>query len=135
MATENKLTKENVMFHLVNFSKTKWLSSEYFCENLVLPIDKTTPDGRKLLEKVQRELAIIIGELIADMKTLQDKRRIVSCGEGYKIATTPEEFQIGKKYLFSKVEDVLNRINWIDEGYKEFVHRNSDKKTEDLFIR
>lgn len=128
----NNLTKENVMFHLINFSKNKWLSSEYFCNNLVAHVDKNSAEGKKILEKVQRELAKIIGEIINDMRVLGDKRRIVSCGEGYKIATTLDDILIGKNYLFSKIEDVLKRIRWLEEGYNELVHKQ-DKETIDIF--
>jgi hypothetical protein len=130
---ETRLTKQNVMYHLINFSKNNFLSSEYFCNHLVLPIDKNTPEGRKLLEKVQRDLAKLIGELITDMKTTQDKRRIVSCGDGYKIAVNPEEIKQGESYLFSKIKDQLDRIAWLKEGYNEMVHSKSDKVTEDMF--
>lgn len=135
MNEENRLNKQNVMIHLISFSKDRFLSSEYFCNALVESIDKDSPDGRKLLEKVQRELAKIINELIADMKTTKDKRRIVSCGDGYKIAVTPEELQIGMKYLYSKIDEPLQRINWLKEGYNEMVHGSSDKSTEDIFAQ
>lgn len=132
---ENRLNKENVMIHLINFGKKRFLSSEYFCNNLVLAIDKESPEGRQLLEKVQRELAKIINELITDMKTTKDKRRIVSCGDGYKIALTPEELQIGMKYLYSKIDEPLRRITWLKEGYNEMVHSSGDKSTEDIFAQ
>lgn len=132
---ENRLNKQNVMIHLINFSKNKFLSSEYFCNALVESIDKDSPEGRKLLEKVQRDLAKIINELITDMKTTRDKRRIVSCGDGYKIAATPEELQIGMKYLYSKIDEPLQRINWLKEAYNEMVHSSSDRSTEDIFAQ
>lgn len=135
MSEENRLNKQNVMIHLINFSKKEYLSSEYFCNNLVMAIDKDSPDGRKLLEKVQRELAKIINELIADMKTTKDKRRIVSCGNGYKIAVNPDEIKDGEDYLFSKIKDQLERIAWLKEGYNEMVHSSSDKSTEDIFAQ
>lgn len=129
-----RLTKDNVWYHLLNFSKNRWLSSDYFFQNLVAPIDKSSPEGRKELEKAQRELAKVIAELICDLRTLKDTKRIVSSGEGYKIANSPEEVLIGKKYLYSKIDEVLQRIKWLEDGYNEMVHPRADKQTQDLFV-
>lgn len=132
---EDNLNKEKVWYHLLNFSKTKWLGSDYFHLNLVEYVDLTTPEAQKRLEKTQRELAKIIGLLIADLKLLKDKRRIISSDKGYKIAATPEEVEQGWKYLLSKIEDPLKRINWLKEGYNEMVHKAGDKKIEDIFAQ
>lgn len=131
---ENRLTKENVWYHLLNFSKNSWLGSDYFHHNLVEHVDLSTPQAQKSLEKTQRELAKIINLLIDDLKTFNDSRRIVSSGDGYKIASTPEEIENGIKYLFRKIDEPLKRIEWLKKGYKEMVHANSDKTTEDLFV-
>lgn len=133
----DQLNKEKVWFHLLNFSrgKGKYLNSAYFQKNLVRDIDLKTPEGKEELKKTQRILADIVEELINDLKTLQSEHRIVSSNAGYKIAADPEELEEGWNYLYSKVDEVLKRINWLKDGYKQMVHKNkkADTITEDIF--
>ncbi|MBS3945295.1 MAG: hypothetical protein KGZ42_07350 [Melioribacter sp.] len=136
---ENPLNKEKVWFHLLNFSKGKgkYLNSAYFQRNLVRDIDLKSPEGKEELKKTQRILADIVEELINDLKTLQSEHRIVSSNAGYKIAADPEELEEGWNYLYSKVDEMLKRINWLKEGYKSMVrkNRNTDRVTEDIFAQ
>ncbi|MEW6506378.1 MAG: hypothetical protein AB1432_01400 [Bacteroidota bacterium] len=135
----NNLNKEKVWFHLLNFSKGKgkYLNSAYFQKNLVRDIDLKSPEGKEELKKTQRILADIVDELINDLKILQSEYRIVSSNAGYKIAADLEELEEGWNYLYSKVDEVLKRINWLKDGYKMMVRKNqnSDKVTEDLFAQ
>jgi hypothetical protein len=130
----SRLIKPNVWYHLLNFSKSKFLSSEYFHLALIGQVDLTNPEQQKELEKTQRELAKIINELINDMMIYNDDRRIVSSNDGYKIALSPEEIEDGWKYLFKKIEGIVKRINWLKAGYNTMVHPKADKQTQDLFV-
>lgn len=132
---ENNLNKQNVWYHLLNFSKDKFLNSKYFHDNLIAHIDFTTPQGKEALKDTQRKLAEIINQLISDLQTLKSEDRIISSDAGYKIAATPDECLDGANYLYSKVKDVLVRINWLKSGYNEKTHKNSDKSTEDMFAQ
>jgi len=135
----NNLNKEKVWFHLLNFSKGKgqYLNSAYFQKHLVRDVDLKSPEGKEELKKTQRILADIVDDLINDLKILQSEYRIVSSNAGYKIAADLDELEEGWDYLYSKVDEVLKRINWLKDGYKMMVRKNqkSDKTTEDLFAQ
>lgn len=111
------------------------MNSKYFHENLIAHIDFTTPQGKEALKDTQRKLADIINQLISDLQTFKSEDRIISSDSGYKLATNPDECLAGANYLYSKIDEVIKRINWLKDGYKIKTHKNSDKNTEDMFAQ
>lgn len=108
MALNKDELKEKVFFHLINFSSEKKpLSSEYFYKNLC-SADEIS------FKPFQRILADVVGQIIVDQMTYQDYA-VCSCNEGYFIPRTEEGFQIGKRYLASKIDEVQQRIRFIDQ--------------------
>lgn len=126
--------KEKVIFHLKNFGKTKWLSSEYFFEALeekFVPDDKSLfAEQRKRFKAFQRELADVVQEIFVDQMNY-NQFLVISSNKGYKIALTEDECMIGRNYLKSKVDEVLERIKFIDT-YRVGKYGGKDK-TKDLF--
>jgi hypothetical protein len=126
--------KEKVHFHLINFSKTKWLSSEYFFEQLE---EKFNRDDRELYKEqlirfkhFQRELADAIQSIFIDQMTYK-QFLVISSNKGYKIATNEEECLHGKNYLYSKIDEQLQRIKFIDVfRLEKFAGKN---KEQDIF--
>ena len=128
--------KDKVSFHLLNFGKTKWLPSEYFFEALV---EKFMPDDEVLFEEqlkrfkgFQRELADITSSIFADQMTYK-QFLLISSNKGYKIAVTEEECFIGRNYLYSKVDEQLQKIKHID-WYRVEKYGGKDK-TADIFMK
>jgi hypothetical protein len=134
MLTEDQLKnlKNNVVTHLLTFSKNKWLSSRYFFENLIERVDFSSPEGRKRLEHFQRVLASTIAEIMND-QYIYKEFCVVSSDKGYKIATTNEDYEKGITYLFEKIDEPLKRIKFIESMQKK--HLKIKPETGDFFIK
>ena|ERR1035437_10105395 len=134
MLTESQIKnlKENVAMHLETFGKNTWLSSRYFFEHLIEKMDFSSKEGRERLEDFQRLLAITVNKIIQD-QYIYKKYCIVSSNKGYKIANDEDDFEAGEKYLFSKIDPVLDRIRDIREKRKQFL--NIKPETQDLFVK
>ena len=117
--------------HLLTFSKTQYLSSRYFYENLIERINFSTDEGRAKLEDFQRIFAIKISEIKADQR-IYKQFCIVTSSKGYKIAATDEEFESGHEFAYKKIKEQLEDLKFIDEMHKEFLKVKPEEK--DLFM-
>ena len=126
--------KDKVHYHLINYSKKKWLSSEYFFEALVEKLNREDEEVYKeqlvRFKSFQRELAESIQLIFIDQMTYK-QFLVISSNNGYKIATTEEECFYGRNYLLSKIDEPLQRVKFIDSWRLEkFGGKN---KEQDIF--
>ncbi len=109
------ITKEKIIFHLRNFSNEKKpLSARYFYDQL--------GDEGESLRDFQRKLASIISEIIIDQMTYKNIA-ICSCNDGYFIPKTEEGYLRGIYYLHSKIDEVQQRIRFLDEMRRSSVNK------------
>lgn len=116
--------KEKIVFHLKNFSnENKPLNSEYFYKELIEALDGITDinDRQDRKRSFQRLLASAIQEIITDQLTYK-QFVVCSCNEGYYIPKTEAGFIKGRGYLISKIDEVQQRIRFIDEMRKKHVY-------------
>ncbi len=100
--------KGKVYFHLINFSsENKPLGSGYFYDHIADPSIETKRD-------FQRKLAAVVSEIFEDQKIYKEFV-VCSCNEGYFIPKTEQGFLKGKGYLISKIDEVQEKIRFIDE--------------------
>jgi hypothetical protein len=118
--------------HLLTFSKTQYLSSRYFYENLIERINFSTDEGRAKLEDFQRILAIKINEIKVDQR-IYEQFCIVTSSKGYKIAATDEEFESGYEYGFKKIKEPIEDLKFIDKMHKKFLKLQPE--SNDLFLK
>lgn len=131
----DNLTKDNVYFYLVNDGKKRWLDSRFFYNALVERCDFNNANDLQKLKSFQRALASIIQEINTDQTTYK-KFVIVSCDDGYKIPLTEEEFRRGYNYIYSKIDEPLQRMRFIDEMRRKFIYGSDVEQTEeDIFSR
>jgi hypothetical protein len=132
MLTKDKF-KEQIVYHLRNFSsEDKPLGSEYFFDRLE-GYNGNKPDEKKTkLRDFQRQLAERVQEIIKDQMTYKEFV-ICSCNEGYYIPKTEEGYLKGRRYLYSKIDEVHQRIKFIDEMRVKKVYQAAGNQTEDIF--
>lgn len=115
--------KNKIVYHLKTFSSEKKpLSSRYFYEQLGI-------DDAITMRDFQRMLADTIAEIIADQYIHKDYV-VCSCNEGYFIPKTEEGFLKGRNYLITKIDEVQQRIRFIDTMRIKKVYKRSDTSAD-----
>lgn len=110
--------KIKVVYHLKNFSSDKKaLSSKYFHDQLAV-------QDLISLREFQRLLADIISEINIDQMTYEEFV-VCSCNDGYFIPRTEEGYLKGRNYLESKIDEVQQRIRWIDQMRLKLIYGKS----------
>ena len=122
---KNNLTKTNILYHLKTYSnENKPLSAKYFYDEYAGPNES--------LRDFQRRLAYLINEIIEDQQVYKEFV-ICSCNDGYYIPKSEEGYLKGINYLKSKIDEVYQRIKFIDEMRIKFVYKNKVDQTDDIF--
>lgn len=117
------IDKQKIIYHLKTFSnEDRPLGASYFYDEYAEPNES--------LRDFQRNLAKLINEIIRDQMVYREFV-ICSCNDGYYIPRTEEGYIKGIKYLHSKIDEVLERIRFIEDMRLVYVY--GDNKQDDIF--